>query len=566
MIPIVILPGLTGAEDSATWAWYGACQALEMLGLSYEEAHGGRPEGLTIDPARGQICVGCLPEGEVAGVAAADLLRLEHYAVFHLGEVETDLPVLGPLRISPEGQAIGEVHSLDTGETAGPFMAISEADGGGWRVHFSARLFETVALYLSRFSWPGNASFNAFVREVDDLWDGGLRERWGGRAIVNEYLQILAGVLCECFEELELVMATKWQHPYRDGRVMRHGLLVSHDVDQLFSDPSFRTKLDQTGNHRWYLPKWREFETELGVRSVFYFYSMMPGEQYWFDPNYRLDDPAVLEQAHKLLEGGWEVSLHQITETPERAVALENEFFAQTFGRPTTGTRSHYLKHTFDTLSYKARAGLRYDSTWYAEQESSGFLCGSTLPYRPLDCQTQQSVGLWEFPFVIEDGNVFGVYGDGTGRQVDGAISDGVRVMDQIIAHCGYVCFNWHQRTFSHMAAYPEVADSWPPALAGLIRYLREQSPAVWNPLPIELADWWSAREQVQVESLPGRVVVRNAGPADCDDFVVCLQRPVGTAALAAERLGYMGSRELYAVPVGVTAGAEQVFEVNEEE
>ena len=96
-----------------------------------------------------------------------------------------------------------------------------------------------------------------------------------------------------------------------------------------------------------------------------------------------------------------------------------------------------------------------------------------------------------------------------------GAIANGKPLLDLAVAHDGYVCFNWHQRTFSQMRSYPGVADCWPPAMAGLIRTLRDQSPATWNPLPIELADWCTRREAVRVRTAEGKVIVHNTGNSD---------------------------------------------------
>lgn len=568
-------PRNLSCDSAATWAWYGASQALGMLGVTYDQrpdAAGLREPYLIIDPARGQISLNCLPGGRADDLRAEQLCAVTYAARFSRPEAEPQvLPLLGPVRRPLPGASVGEVIELadpDPGEGLRnyPLLTVQAEEPRTARFSLVGRVFETIGLYLSRFSWPGDPGFKTFVREIDDLWDGQLRERWGQTAVVNDYVQIIAGLLCQLHAQVGEPLVTVWPHPFRDGQVKRQGFLVSHDVDQLFDDPARRTELEQWSNPRWFLPRWREFESELNVRSAHYFYSPKPGDKYWFEPNYSPSDPPVLAEMKTLLAGGWEVSLHQMSHESEAEVRGEVEFLLQTLGLESpTGTRSHYLKHTFDTLSYKAAAGLRYDSTWYAEQTTSGMLCGAVLPYRPLDCRTAEPVGLWEFPFVIEDGNVFGVYGQGTGRDTAGAVEDGKTILDLALAHDGFVCFNWHQQTFTQMSGYPGVADCWPPAMAGLIRYLRDQSNAVWNPLPIELADWCSRREAIRVTTDGRQVQVQNAGATDCPDLVLCYHLPAGKdcpldaigrdVPAQAQYLGTQGSRCLYAVPVAVAAG-----------
>ncbi len=101
--------------------------------------------------------------------------------------------------------------------------------------------------------------------------------------------------------------------------------------------------------------------------------------------------------------------------------------------------------------------------------------------------------------------------------------------------------------------------------MAGLIRTLRAQSPATWNPLPVELADWCTRREALRVMATDSKVVVRNTGNCDCDDAAVCFHLPrteacpleaIGRDVPAdAQFLGHQGSRALYALPVAAAAG-----------
>ncbi|MDO9631317.1 MAG: hypothetical protein Q7I92_05395, partial [Humidesulfovibrio sp.] len=236
---------------------------------------------LLLDPARGQLCLNCLPEGPTDDLATAAVAQVTHEARFAppgVGPAQS-LPLFGPLRPPGEGVPVGEIIAL-AGETpalrlqnrsgdspgvatalaggtpALPLMTVSQ-DGDACRLHFAGRIFETIGLYLSRFSWPGDPGWKRFVREIDDLWDGQLRERWGRQAVVNDYLQIIAGLLCQLCAQAGEPLVTVWPHPLRDGQVKRQGFLVSHDVDQLFADLALRVPLDQTDIPRFFLPRWR---------------------------------------------------------------------------------------------------------------------------------------------------------------------------------------------------------------------------------------------------------------------------------------------------------------------
>ncbi|MBU0486278.1 MAG: hypothetical protein KKB30_17375, partial [Proteobacteria bacterium] len=227
-------PRNPSCDSAATWAWYGATQALGMLGLTYDEKalEGGleRPY-LIISPARGQFCLNCLPGGPYTDLPAAELMHVTEAARFARpdGAEPQLLPLLGPVQRPLDGSWVAEVVSLDDPDPGPGYrnVPLLTVDMSGsppsGRICLVGRIFETIGLYLSRFSWPGNPGWKRFVREVDDLWDGQLRERWGRQAVVNDYLQIIAGLLCQLCAEAGEPLVTVWPHPFRDGQVKRQG-------------------------------------------------------------------------------------------------------------------------------------------------------------------------------------------------------------------------------------------------------------------------------------------------------------------------------------------------------
>ncbi len=559
---IVRPPHHADPTQAACWAFYGATQALEMLGLTYDVAPAGP---LCLDPLAGSIAVRREASRTESG-ATAELVRTCHVLTPTpddtglLAGCPASLPVLGPLRRLGPGRTSGLVQS-DGGAADVPFLSV-EADDAGGAVRFNGCFFATLGLYLSRFSWAGNPGFDGFVRHVDDLWDV-LAPRWGGCAVVNAYLEIIANALAWAYERLGLHLTTVWPHPVREGRIMRHGLICSHDVDATYADPAFRAPgADQTGNVWFNFPRWRDLETRLGVKSAFYLMAPNPRDSYWFVPSYSLADPVVREAALALRRDGWEISIHQLSHDDPAAVAGEAEFFREVTGQPVTGTRSHYLKHAPASLRYKQEAGHLYDSTWYAETTDSSFLCGAVLPFRPLDCERGEALDIIELPFVIEDGIVTGCYGDaGTARSIEEAVADGLRAAQQALSYDGYVCTNWHQRVFARMTRYPGTPDDWTPAWAGIVEGIKQRSPALWTPLPIELARFWARRRRVSVEAVPAGCVVRNAGEEDVADMALCVHRTASEGECAGD-LGRQGNRARRGIPLSVGRGEEQSIAV----
>ncbi len=356
-------------------------------------------------------------------------------------------------------------------------------------------------------------------------------------------------------------MATRWFHPAIDGEIKFNGMLLTHDVDSVYADRAFRGRQDQSDNPHFNFARWRELESRFGIKSAFYFFSPAPTQQYWLPtPGYLVTEEPVMQAAQKLAEKGWEIAPHELGHRTADEVAAEVAYFEQVTGHKPLGTRNHYLTNWPDSLKYKAAAGLLYDSTWYAEQTDTAFLCGTVLPYAPLDTATGRPLDIWEFGFVIEDGIVTGCYGAGTERGTKEAIADGTRGLDIIIAGSGYACFNWHQRTFARQTELQQAPDTWVSILEGLLEYYQAHAPRWWNPLPGELARFWSRRQAVEVESRAGEIVVRNTADDDCTDLVLALH---GEAARAIPGAENVPGRGVSCIAAGLAADEEKTIRLD---
>ncbi len=532
-------------ETQGFWDVYGAGQMAERL---------GRGEGLVLDWA--EEAMRWAPGDTSPAEPSARPVSLRVQAIRDLvgapwlaGAVPPEpLVVMGEI-----GALEGEPVLVGTDETGRRVTLAAQCDGGR-RVGFAWPLFAQVGLMLSRFSWAGTPGFSGFVRRVDDLWDDCLAALCGGRPLVDELADLLGALAGAVAEAGGARLARVWPCPLDgDGQPYAGVLVGSHDVDAVYADARWRERSydEQAGNEWFNFPRWMELERELGLRSAFYLQTPT-GREYEHGPGYDLRDPAVLEAARRLHEGGWEIGPHLMDADPADLVEQVRLFAALTGVRPP-GTRSHYLAHRWDSLDAKAAAGLIYDSTWYPEQTRVGFLCGTVLPFRPVSTKSGEALPLVELSSVVEDGVVTGVYGEGTARDIAGAVEEGAAAVRAAAARGGCIVLNWHQRTFALMDRYSGAPADWTPAYRGVAEVAEAAVPRLWKATPGEVARWWLARAGARVRWREGELELTNEGPAGWRGALL-----VGAGALApgeAEGAGAVRHGTGWLVPVQVEAG-----------
>jgi peptidoglycan/xylan/chitin deacetylase (PgdA/CDA1 family) len=189
-------------------------------------------------------------------------------------------------------------------------------------------------------------------------------------------------------------------------------LLLTHDVDRPYktyqylyyalADPEKRgyhlSSLLSSENPYWQFDRVTDIESDLGVRSAFYFLSEQrlrdrPVRE-WFTKRgwqlyggrYSLEDPAIREAVGTLDDGGWEVGLHGSFESFDDAHRLDAEKTAveAVLGDEVVGGRQHYLNlDAPETWRIQRDIGLRYDASLGSSDEY-GFQHGYGLQ-RPFD-------------------------------------------------------------------------------------------------------------------------------------------------------------------------------------
>jgi hypothetical protein len=188
-------------------------------------------------------------------------------------------------------------------------------------------------------------------------------------------------------------------------------LCLTHDVDRPYKtyqslyyavterDPSHLASLFPGKNPYWSFDRIRAIESDLGVRSAFYFLDEQSlfedrPRQELLDPEawmlyagrYDVTDPQIAGLIRDLDDGGWEIGLHGSYESyaDRDRLRAEKRTLESILGREVTGIRQHHLNLAVpDTWSHHAAIGLMYDTS-LGSSSTYGFQHGYGVR-RPFD-------------------------------------------------------------------------------------------------------------------------------------------------------------------------------------
>ncbi|RLM54043.1 hypothetical protein DVK02_11495 [Halobellus sp. Atlit-31R] len=188
-------------------------------------------------------------------------------------------------------------------------------------------------------------------------------------------------------------------------------LCLTHDVDRPYKtyqalyyavkgrDPSHAASLLPGRNPYWTFDRIRAIESDLGVRSAFYFLDeqslfgdrplrelLDPTAWMLYAGRYDLTDPEIVDLVQDLDDGGWEVGLHGSYESyaDRDRLRREKQTLERVLGREVTGIRQHYLNLDIpDTWAHQEAIGLSYDTSLGSASEY-GFQYGYGVR-RPFD-------------------------------------------------------------------------------------------------------------------------------------------------------------------------------------
>ncbi|WP_121823398.1 polysaccharide deacetylase family protein [Halostella salina] len=241
-------------------------------------------------------------------------------------------------------------------------------------------------------------------------------------------------------------------------------LCLTHDVDRPYKTyqsiyyalqerPGYHLRTALPGrNPYWQFDEIRDLESDLGVRSAFYFlnephlFRDQPPRE-WLRPErwiqhlgrYDIESPAIADAIRGLDGDGWEVGLHGSYGSyrdPER-LRHEKAVLEDVLGHPVVGGRQHYLNLDVpDTWRHHTEAGLRYDASLGSASEY-GFRHGYD-PVRPFDDE-----------FVVFPLTAMEVALPDPGRSFDRAFDACEDLLFEAAANDAVMTVLWHPRFFN---------------------------------------------------------------------------------------------------------------------
>jgi peptidoglycan/xylan/chitin deacetylase (PgdA/CDA1 family) len=385
----------------------------------------------------------------------------------------------------------------------------------GGRVRLTFDLVRAAFWLLSRQEEWGHNNRDAFGR-FDDSASWLVRHGLAEVPVVNLYAGLLAQLVAEVAADLGLPLLRK--QPWPHGR--RYAVVLSHDVDDAgrFSPrQGYRLLRNAVGQRSprgmargiyytlgglghnlsrkrdpyWNFEEVMGLEAEAGFRSTFFF--VPEAESADRDPPYVLDTPRLRDLLVQLRAEGWEVAVHGNYDSyldPE-SLRAQREKLEQVSGGSVRGVRQHYLRLKVpDTFRAQAGAGFAYDGT-LGYRGHVGFRAGAAFPCHPFDPDSGEKLSLLELPLTVMDGPLFWQLK----LSPPEAAARTLALLDKVRSVGGLAVLLWHQRAW-HEGRYP----GWGRVYGQVVDHLRQEGQA-WVATAGQVADWWLARQAVQLEA-----------------------------------------------------------------
>ncbi|MEM8915346.1 MAG: polysaccharide deacetylase family protein [Pseudomonadota bacterium] len=213
-----------------------------------------------------------------------------------------------------------------------------------------------------------------------------------------------------------------------------------------------------------------DLEEAAGLRSLWHFYAGPPGFSRSFpkgillDPAYSIEAPRMKAVLADLLDGGWEVGLHQSFGAWNRPEPMRTELekLARAAGKDITQCRQHWL-HFDQPHTWKAQhaAGLSADST-LGFNDRPGFRNGAALSFNPWEMDADAPIGLVARPMLFMDSHFYS-YEPLTDEERHTSMKGW---LDEVRAVGGEATVNWHSHTITN-------AYGWRSGFNELIELLR---------------------------------------------------------------------------------------------
>lgn len=283
----------------------------------------------------------------------------------------------------------------------------------------------------------------------------------------------------------------------------KFALLLSHDVDELYSRELFRILGDINHLRRIWAegepgravacikriaralikprPPGEDINTILaiermhGYRSTFFLLEDETFNRY--GGRYRYADPIVRRIVENIRTANCEIAVHGAYHNGNSATRYRQQArsFATAFGESSKGIRNHYLRHD-GLITWQAQhiAGYEYDAS-FGNNEMAGIKEMIAHPFHPLNGHS-----FVVLPMTIMDSSIF--------RRMrlseNEAMSLCRKIADEVADRNGLLCLSWHNNFFGD----PEY-DYWQRCYEMLLEILSERRP--YCATGIEIARWW---------------------------------------------------------------------------
>jgi hypothetical protein len=183
------------------------------------------------------------------------------------------------------------------------------------------------------------------------------------------------------------------------------------------------------------------WETAQGVHAAYYFL----GDDHGFHgADYAVDSSPVAANMDALVGMGHEVGFHAGIDAYDDVQRFHRELSRVRRSSPSIlGGRQHYLRwKTPATWRLWEQEGMAYDAT-LGYSRVSGFRCGTCLPFRPFDTETDREMDLWEWPLMFMDTTHLMAW------------SEGMEVLSRLEQQCraygGVLVLLWHNSHWSRV-------------------------------------------------------------------------------------------------------------------
>lgn len=220
------------------------------------------------------------------------------------------------------------------------------------------------------------------------------------------------------------------------------------------------------------IDRWMELESSLGIKSAFYFLSLLPTHLLTEGNRYLISSSRMKRLVRRLHDGGWEVGLHARRYRPfsKSDLRAQKMRLEDAMGSELFGIRNHYLRVRFpESWCLHAESGFRYSSNMGWPDDLGGFRAGTCWPYRPI-----RRHDFWEVPFQMMDVEA--------AFYRSGAFFDRFeQFLSLIKKHCGVLVVDFHSDNFFDEIA-PDVNATY-----RRIATVVGSDPELWVATPIQV-------------------------------------------------------------------------------